>query len=502
MDTVMQWINEPGPIRFVVDIVVLPVIAGLLIYGLRSLYLRVALRESQSDAARQVRRQASRALAFLLTLGSVSVIWRARMHSLAGRADVTLEEREALVNWLGGVVNAIIATALLIFLIVILGRIFRWGVRRLDTWQEIQRGLQVQGKTLITRSRFRQFAVLGMRIARFVIVLGLFYLYVPLVFSFVPATQPLAGRVMPVVVGPARDLGLAVIRYLPRLASLIIIVMVMRFVIRFVDFLVAAVGHEEISVPGFDPEWAEPTGRLLRIVLILGTIMLIYPFLPGAGSEVFRGFSLFVGAVFTFGASSSVSNLISGIILTFTGTFRIGDRIQLGKSTGDVVTRGLFVTRLRTVCNEIVTVPNNVALSDRVVNYSARAASDGLALSVTAGIGYDVDWRKVHELMKAAARSTERLLETPEPMVLQTELTDFAVAYELRAWTNDANRMRETQSTLRRNVLDAFNEAGVEIMTPSVNALRNSADPAIPEDYLGGVTPPGLRFLGPQGSPA
>jgi small-conductance mechanosensitive channel len=237
-------------------------------------------------------------------------------------------------------------------------------------------------------------------------------------------------------------------------------------------------------------------------VLILGTLMIVYPFLPGAGSEVFRGFSLFVGAMFTLGASSSVSNMISGIILTYTRSFRIGDRIHVGGTTGDVMTRGLFVTRLCTVYNEVVTVPNNVALGGRVVNYTAATTAGGLALSVTAGIGYDVDWRQVHELMKKGARDTEHILEEPEPIVLQTELADFAVSYELRAWTDDASRMVQTRSRLRQNVLDQFNEAGVEIMTPNQNAVRNSVEPAIPESYIADSTPRALRFLGLQGGTA
>jgi small-conductance mechanosensitive channel len=304
---------------------------------------------------------------------------------------------------------------------------------------------------------------------------------------------------MPVVVGPARNLALGILGYLPRFASLIVIIILMRFVIRFASFIMEAVGKEEIRIPGFDPEWAEPTGRLLRVGLILGTVMIIYPFLPGAGSEVFRGFSLFVGAMFTLGASSSVSNMISGIILTYTRSFRIGDRIQVAGTTGDVIIRGLFVTRLRTIYNEEVTVPNNVALGGRVVNYSAATTAGGLALSVTAGIGYDVDWRTVHELMKAAAQGTEHIVDEPEPVVLQESLGDFAVSYELMAWTDQPKLAKLTASVLRQSVIDRFNEAGVEIMTPVVNAVRNSVEPTIPENYRAESDLSALRFLGLQG---
>jgi small-conductance mechanosensitive channel len=495
MNAMLDWLNDPGPIQWIVDLVLVPVLSASVVYGLRSLYLRFALKDQQSDAARQIRRQTSRMLAFLVTVAAVTLVWRFRLQSLAGRADVTPQEREILVDSLGGAANAVTATAVLVFLLVILARAHRWAVHRLDAWKEARKGVQVQGTTLITPSRVRQFAGFSLRIVRFVLVLTLFYIYVPMLLSFIPVTRPLVGQVVPVALGPVRDLALAFLRYLPRLVSLLLIVAVMRFLSRVLLFFMDAVGKGDIKIPGFDPEWAEQTERLLRIVLILGAIMVIYPFLPGAGSEVFRGFSLFVGAVFTLGSSGSVNNMISGMILTYTGSFRIGERISVGETTGVVTTRGLFVTRLPSMYNEVVTVPNMVALSGRVVNDSAAQDAGGLVLSVTVGIGYDVDWRQIHELMKGAARETESILEEPEPIVLQTELAEFAVEYELRAWTDDPLQMVHTQSALRRNVLDAFNGAGVEIMTPSVNAIRNSLESTIPDRYVAtSTTPPTLRF--------
>jgi small-conductance mechanosensitive channel len=499
METWIEWINEPGPVRLIVDIVLLPAIAVAITYGLRYTYLRIAFEEGQSEAAQRMRGQMSRMLAFIVSLTAVFFIWRIRLRNLAGRADVTDDQREILVEWFGGAVNAVIATALLIFLLIILGRVSRWATSRLRAWKEARTGVKVQGKTLMRASQVRQFAVLGLRIVRFVLTVGLFYIYVPLVLSFIPATRPLAGQVMPVVLGPVRNLALGIVGYLPRLASLILIIMMMRLVIRFVGVIMDAVGREEIRIPGFDPEWSEQTARLARVVLVLATVMIIYPFLPGAGSEVFKGFSLFVGALFTLGASSSVSNMISGIILTYTGSFRIGDRIRVADTTGDVIARGLFVTRIRTVYNEEITVPNNVALGGRVVNYSAARAAGGLALGVTAGIGYDVDWRQVHELMNAAAEGTEHIVNEPEPVVLQQSLGDFAVAYELMAWTDQPGDAIQIASALRQNVIDRFNEAGVEIMTPVVNAVRNSAQPAIPGDHVAQPAQPALRFLGLQG---
>ena len=502
MDTLLQWLNDPGPVRWVFDVLVLPTLAVLLIFGIRWLLLRFTLQGERFEGYRKVRGQTTKYFAILISLAVVTVIWRYRLTDLAGRSTESVERREVLLDWMGGTVNALIATVILLILLFAIGRGYKWSVRRLDRWKEARSGVKVQGTTLIRPAQVRQAVVLGLKAVRFLLTLALFYVYVPLILSFIPATRPLAGQVMPVVIGPVRDLGIAFLRYLPRLVSMILIIIVVRYFLRLLTFLMQAVGRGAIHIPGFDPEWADQTTRLMKIVIVLGTLMILYPFMPGAGSEVFRGFSLFVGALFTLGASSSVSNLISGIILTYTRSFRIDDRIQVGGTTGDVITRGLFVTRIRTIYNEEVTVPNDVALKGRVVNYSAATRSGGLALRVSAGIGYDVDWRQVHELMKNAARDTENVVDEPEPTVLQQSLGDFAVSYELMAWTDEPKLSIRTASALRQSVIDRFNEAGVEIMTPVVNAVRNSVEPAIPESYSAEPTPPALRFLGLPGGTA
>ena len=245
----------------------------------------------------------------------------------------------------------------------------------------------------------------------------------------------------------------------------------------------SSVEKEEIRLPGFDADWAIPTYRLIRGISWLFGVMICYPYLPGAGSEIFRGFSIFVGALVTLGSSAAINNIISGVVLTYTRAFRIGDHVQIGNTLGDIVEKKLFVTRVRTVWNEEVTLPNGTVLGGSITNLSAAAKSKGLALRVSVGIGYDVDWRQIHELMREAAQQTPGILSEPEPQVLETELGDFAVNYTLVAFTDDAPNARMISAVLRRNLLDVFNTKGVEIMTPSVSAVRDGNQPAIPADY-------------------
>ncbi len=499
MNALLEMIKETGILRWILDVFVIPLLVLFLIFGLRWVYLRATLREGVSEGGRRVRQQASEITGLLLSLAVVTLYWRSRLAVLAASTAGAAEERAILVDWLGGVTNAVIATVFLVLLLLGVNRTFHFAVSHVATWKEARTGVRMQGVVVFTPARVRQFIVLCIKIVRFVFVIALLYVYVPLVLSFIPATRSLAGQVVPLVIAPVRDLGLAFLRYLPRLVSMILIIIVVRYFLRILSFIMEAVERGAIRIPGFDAEWADQTERLAKIVVVLGTLMILYPFLPGAGSEVFKGFSLFVGALFTLGASSSVSNLISGVILTYTRSFRIGDRIQVGETTGDVITRGLFVSRLRTIYNEEVTVPNNVALGGRVVNYSSVGGREGLALRVSAGIGYDVEWRQVHDLMKSAALATEHILDDPAPIVIQNELGDFAVQYELVAWTDDPKSMVRTRSELRQNVLDRFNEAGVEIMTPNVNAVRNAKEPMIPAARLPAAQPPALRFLDLQG---
>jgi small-conductance mechanosensitive channel len=217
--------------------------------------------------------------------------------------------------------------------------------------------------------------------------------------------------------------------------------------------------------------------------MVLVGLMISYPYLPGAGSEIFKGFSIFVGALVTLGSTAAINNVISGIVLTYTRAFRVGDRVQIGDTLGDILEKKLFVTRMKTLENEEITMPNGMVLGGSITNLSAAQNNQGLALRVSAGIGYDVDWRQVQELMKEGASQTPGVLSEPEPFVLETELGDFAVSYTLFAHTDDPKRARFTAAHLRRNILDVFNREGIEIMTPSVASVRDGNQPAIPQSY-------------------
>jgi len=482
------------------DALVLPLIAFLLLWGLRETVLLVCWRFVNDEARRKVLRQVSFYFVLAGGLAIFGGIWITSLRRIAGILGAHSEpELSVLEPRLLGFVYAFLATATLCLFLRLLWLAYGVVFRRIDEWSAGTRGVRYQKAVLLSQQRIRDLAIVVLRGARTLLVLLLLYFYIPLLLSFFPITRGWGGMLLEWVLTSTKEIGASIIAYLPNLIYLGLILLLVRYIMHFLSFLMGGVEKGDIVLPGFDPEWANPTYKLVRVVAALLTMVVCYPLLPGAGSEVFKGFSIFVGAMVTFGSTAVIGNVISGIVLTYTRSFRIGDRVMIGEATGDVLEKTLFVTRIRTIKNELITIPNGVVLGGRILNYSAGAEEKGLILHTSIGIGYDVDWRRVHELLLDAAKKTELVLEDPQPFVWQKSLDDYAVVYELNAYTNSPKQVGAIYSELRRHILDAFNEAGIEIMTPSVSALRDANQPAIPPDHAPKAAGfPGFRFLDPS----
>ncbi|MDE6716209.1 MAG: mechanosensitive ion channel family protein, partial [Muribaculaceae bacterium] len=241
---------------------------------------------------------------------------------------------------------------------------------------------------------------------------------------------------------------------------------------------------EKLKISGFYPDWAQPTFNIIRFLLYAFMIAMIYPYLPGSNSGVFQGISVFVGLIVSLGSSTVIGNIIAGLVITYMRPYKIGDRIKLNDTTGNVIEKTPFVTRLRTPKNEVVTIPNSFIMSSHTVNYSASARKFGLIIHTTVTIGYDAPWRQVHQLLINAARITPGVLDNPKPFVLETELQDYYPCYQINAYIKDADKLAQITSDLHQNIQDVFNEAGVEIMSPHYFAKRDGSASTIPEDYL------------------
>ena len=256
------------------------------------------------------------------------------------------------------------------------------------------------------------------------------------------------------------------------------------------------IGRGAISFSGFHQEWAAPTYKIVRFLVIVFAAIAIFPYIPGSQSEGFRGISVFLGLLISLGSAAAIGNVVAGVVLTYMRPFRVGDRVKIADTFGDVIEKTLLVTRVRTIKNVDITIPNALVLSSHIINFSSSVTNpQPLILHSSVTIGYDAPWRKVHELLIAAARATTHILATPEPFVLQTGLNDFYVTYEINAYTDQPNLMATIYAELHQNIQDTFNEAGVEIMSPHYTQLRDGNKTAIPDQYLPKTyRPSGLRI--------
>jgi small-conductance mechanosensitive channel len=258
------------------------------------------------------------------------------------------------------------------------------------------------------------------------------------------------------------------------------VLLIVRFILHVLKLVFKGIARGRINIPGFYSEWSATSFNLLRLLIYALTLIIIFPYLPGSDSPAFQGLSLFIGLLLSLGSTTAVANVVAGIVLTYTRAFNVGDRVSVNDTVGVVVERGSFVTRLENTKKEIISIPNSMTLTSHIINYSEQARGPGLILFTSVTIGYDVPWTRVHELLISAALKTDNIEADPEPFVLQKSLDDYSVNYQLNATTKDAVGMPRTHSSLNANILDAFNEAGVEIMSPMFMATRDGTELTIP----------------------
>lgn len=384
-----------------------------------------------------------------------------------------------------GAVYALAATFALILLIVIMNRLLPKFTAKIESWKGTKiRSLRFQSMDILHHDRIVAAITVSARTIRLVVVLLLLNFYIPLVMSFFPWTRVYSSRYLDYVINPIEKVGSAIISYLPNIFFIAVISFITHFIVKLTRFIFAEVGKGTISIPGFYPEWAKPTFNIVRFLIVIFAVVAAFPYLPGSDSPAFKGISVFLGVLISFGSSSAISNIVAGVILTYTRAFRLGDRVKVGDTVGDVVESNLLVTRVRTIKNVDITVPNSMMLGSHISNFSSSAKDIGLILHTTVTIGYDAPWKTVHELLISAALATENILEHPAPFVLQTSLDDFYVSYQINAFTDKPSVMARTYSLLHQNIQEKFNEGGVEIMSPHYSALRDGNQTTIPESYL------------------
>jgi small-conductance mechanosensitive channel len=397
----------------------------------------------------------------------------------------------------------LLATVVLVLVFRLLGMGFRKLYEKLRSWHGVYiRSIRIQKLELLPAERILQLLNLIVRVLRAALSLVLLYAYLAVVLNFFPWTRGYASILLQYTLSPLQTVWRAILAFLPNVFFIAVILAVSYYVVKFAKFVFRELGKGTITFPGFYPEWAEPTYNIARFLILAFTAVVVFPYLPGSKSPAFQGVSIFLGLLISLGSTSAVANVVAGSVLTYTRAFQVGDRVKIGDAVGDVTEKTLLVTRIRTIKNVNIAIPNAMVLNSHIINFSTLDGERSLILHTSVSIGYDAPWRKVHELLTAAAVATENILKDPKPFVFQTSLDDSYVSYELNAFTDKPNEMARTYSDLHQNIQDKFNEAGVEIMSPHYGSVRDGNSMAIPAEYLPkGYEAPPFRVLPVVGWP-
>ncbi|HAD97877.1 MAG TPA: transmembrane ion channel [Cryomorphaceae bacterium] len=369
------------------------------------------------------------------------------------------------------------------FIIRYVNRLFKFLALRIQRLKGTYlKGLTFRNYEFITEERLTSIVLLANNILRVLFLIFLFYLTLPIIFSIFPWTEGIANTLFAYILDPLKHFVTAIIRYIPNLFTIAIIVFVVRYITRGIKFLAREVEEGKLTLNNFYPDWAIPTARVINFLLYIFMLVLIWPYIPGSDSEIFKGVSVFLGLLISLGSSSAISNIIAGLVITYMRPYKIGDRVKIGENSGDVVEKNLLVTRVRTIKNEMITVPNSTVLNNSSINYSLSGKMEGLIIHSTVTIGYDVPWRKVHEMLIEAASCTPFIEKNPKPFVLQTSLDDFYVSYQVNAYTKEPAKQAMIYSDLHALIQDIFARNDVEIMSPHYRAEREGPSTIPPKN--------------------
>jgi small-conductance mechanosensitive channel len=282
-----------------------------------------------------------------------------------------------------------------------------------------------------------------------------------------PLTAPWAAVLGDRLLGILSSIGLAALAAIPDLATVAVILLLGRVVAAFLAGVFDRVERGALALPGLYPETVRATRKIVLALVWLVALAASYPYIPGSSSDAFKGLSLLVGVMLSLGSTGLVSQAMSGLAVIYSRALTVGDVVRVGEIEGVVAEVGLLATKVVTLPGEEVTVPNSVLLAGSVRNFTRLGRDEGPLVGTKVTIGYDAPWRQVHALLLGAAAATPGLRREPAPYLLQRALGDFYVEYELVArLAGDPLERPRVLSALHEHVQDAFNEAGVQIMSP------------------------------------
>ena len=402
-----------------------------------------------------------------------------QMKSLTTTLDK--DDQLSAIEWLKRIGYFAISFIFLVGLI----KLIIWLFRRLDTrLAKIEKSFLRKNRNLLKYfipKKTANIFVFISKIVRIVIIAILLIAIAPLMFSFFPWAERIVHLFYGYIATPVKFLLFGFLDFIPSLFFIIVIAYFARYAVRVLKEIALDVELGKFKIVNFHKDWAQPTEKIFSILIYAIALVMIFPYLPGSGSTAFQGVSIFIGAIISFGSTSAISNIIAGIVITYMRPFQIGDRVKIDNIIGDVIEKTILVTHIRTPKNEDVTIPNANILIGKIVNYSNNKQQP-IILYTTITLGYDLPWKTANNLLIAAARKTAFIEKTPEPFVLQTSLDDYYVSYELNAYTKESKKIPFIYSEMHKNILEAFNKAGVEILSPAYSSMRDGSLSTVPSE--------------------
>ena len=368
--------------------------------------------------------------------------------------------------------GAAVALAITVLYVLLMWMLIRMEIRVASTLSNAtERGLRrLPGGEVMVFVRAPRVVSWLLKVIGVLLGLLMTYAWLTAVLRRFPYTRPWGESLRALLITTFGSLARGVVDHIPDLLMIVVIILMVRFVVKLVNFTFTAIEEGRLTVSGVYPETAQPTRRLIVALLWLFALVVVYPYIPGSNSDVFKGVSVFVGLVLSLGSSGIMNQLTSGTMLTYSRAVRLGDFVRIGDVEGTVTQLGALSTKVKNARNEEITIPNSVVVSQAATNFSRHADTEGVFVPTAVTIGYDAPWRQIEALLLLAAERTPGVRREPQPKVLQTALCDFYVQYTLLVCLEQPSRRIATLAVLHANIQDAFNEYGVQIMSPNYEA--------------------------------
>ncbi|KOY50943.1 mechanosensitive ion channel family protein [Polaribacter dokdonensis] len=370
----------------------------------------------------------------------------------------------------------------------LLKKFFKWLQKKLDKLDRnvlFKKAEVVHFFKFITPRREKHILKFTIRALRIGISIVFLIFYLPFVFHFIPETQEIADTILSYVMSPVNMVVKGFLDFIPGFFFILVIFFGTKYLLKFLKYVTGELEKEAVRLDGFHADWAKPTFNLIRVVIIAFAVIICWPYIPGSQSEGFKGVSIFLGVLFSLGSTAAISNIVAGIVITYMRPFKVGDRVEIGNTIGDVTERSLLVTRLKTIKNLDVTIPNSSILGNHIVNFTKNAAEDvGVILHTSVTIGYDVPSGDVIQALVKGAKNTELILQKPEPFVLVKSLDDFYINYEINCHTKNPEKGALIYSYLHESIKNELHNAGIEILSPHYSAVRDGGALTVPPENV------------------